>query len=426
MIDSYRGLAEKIKTRDRLKLRVEENRTLANQRIRKLNETIRALGTVTINASQRGIVDRLEIAAAEESARTDALHRQLQAMEADIIEGMQHLLAAALQREENARQQLAAIRAGLDDLGRRLQSTNDTLVSHGGRLDDLGRRLQTTNDTVKSYGGRLDGLDGRLNGVGDTVNYLIRVVNPLRKVMAENTAAVQNIRASNASAARVLPARVIEAGGADELPPAEEAATLPDKLIAVMFASNPKDEKPVPLDVEMNEIQNQLAASQLGHLVQFEICPATRVTDLFDRLNRFSPRLVHFSGHGTQDGIVLSTPKNLPNPVAPRDLIGVIRATLEVPPVILFNICDSADFARQAAEHAEVAIGMAGKIADTAARTFTVRFYGGIASGKSVQASFAQAVEALRAGGFPDAGYPQLYFRPDVDPARIWLVRPSK
>jgi hypothetical protein len=192
-----------------------------------------------------------------------------------------------------------------------------------------------------------------------------------------------------------------------------------------MFASGPEDHEKISLDHEMHDIQEQLAASRLGHLVQFELCPAARVTDLFDRLNRFVPRLVHFSGHGTAEGIVLSTPSNFPKVVAAGDLIGVIQSTLEVSPVILFNICDSAAFARQAAQSAEVAIGMAGPITDAAARTFTVRFYGGIASGRSVQTAYAQAVQALRSAGHPDADLPQLYFRPDVDPGKIWLVRPS-
>jgi hypothetical protein len=409
MIDEVHGVAAKLKAHNRLVLKVVEAFTRVDQRVKKHNETLHALGAVTINATDRGIVERLETLVEQERLRTQELVRQMTALEAEIISDMERLLAESLRREESIRNDLADMRRKLDELSSRLAGQGE-----------------------------------RFDGVAKTVNYLIGVVNPVRRSMADNSAALREVRDSVDTSRRAaegqadslraltrmagdrtprsLPPEAIEADR-EEAPSPEQAAGLPEKLIAVMFASNPEGEEPVPLDLEMTDIQNQLNASALGHLVQFELCPATGVTDLFDRLNRFSPRLVHFSGHGTAEGIVLSTPRNLPKLVAPRDLIGVVEATLEVPPVVLFNICDSADFARQAAETVEVAIGMAGQIRSAAARAFTVRFYGAIASGWSVQTAFVQGVRGLRTDGYPDADYPQMFYRPDVDPAAIWLVR---
>ncbi|MEV7624923.1 CHAT domain-containing protein [Actinoplanes sp. NPDC089786] len=419
MINDLATLGEKLVEHDRLALRANEARTNANLRVSKVNEAIYAAAAVTV--TDRRVIDRLEKVANQAQSQADALHRRVVTAEAEIIEGIQVLLAQALRREGETRQQLAAMRSGLDDLGKRLGTTNEILTSQGEQLNTVGGQLTST------------------------VKYVITSMNPVQKVLRLNTDAVREVvesvrgleqRRAGATQAsplpfgrpstRQLPADAIDNAVKDALQPSvEQAAGLPEKLIAVMFASNPEGHEKVSLDHEMHDIQEQLAASRHGRLVQFELCPATRVTDLFDRLNRFAPRLVHFSGHGTAEGIVLSTPNNLPKPVAPGDLIGVIHSTLEVSPVILFNICDSAQFAEQAAQSAEVAIGMAGPISDAAARAFTVRFYGGIAAGHSVQTAYAQAVQGLRAAGHPDAGLPQMFFRPDVDPSQVWLVRPS-
>lgn len=420
MISNLSDLAEKIKEWEQAGLRASEARTEANRRIGRTNEAILAAGAVPITS--RGAIDRLHAAAQQAQKRADELHRQFVSTEATIIEGFQRLLAEALRREGETNRHIADLRARLDEISQRLGATNDLLAGHGDRIADVTDKI------------------------GQTTQYLVSVVNPVGRSMTRNTALLGEVRDSISRLADRLsestrfrtdgtsqvPVHVFsasdvgESGSADLAPSPEQARSLPEKTVALMFAASPDDQAKGLLDHEMRDIQEQLASSRLGHLVQFELCPAAQLTDLFDRLNRFAPRLVHFSGHGSAEGIVLTTPRNISRTIAPGDLIRTVRTALEVPPVILFNICDSAGFAEQAAQSADAAIGMAGPIQDGAARTFTVGFYGGIASGKSVKAAFAQGVQAVRNAGHPHASYPQLYSRADVDLAKLWLVRPDR
>jgi hypothetical protein len=133
--------------------------------------------------------------------------------------------------------------------------------------------------------------------------------------------------------------------------------------------------------------------------------------------------MVQFSGHGTADGVLMMGPNDRSEPVAADRLIQMFRWTGENLRVVFFNICDSEEHARAAAQFVDAAIGMHGQMHDTPARAFAAYLYSGLAFGNSVKRAFHQACAAI--GDEPDSTRPQLFFRHGVDPHKVVLVRPE-
>jgi hypothetical protein len=113
---------------------------------------------------------------------------------------------------------------------------------------------------------------------------------------------------------------------------------------------------------------------------------------------------VHFSGHGNSGGITVDDGgiKRSKRQFLTFDILGkAIRATDNPPDVVVINACESAG-ARKALLGAAMAIVvMQDSISDVAAVAFATKFYGGIASGQSLQSAFEQgrvAVEAVSLG----------------------------
>ena len=91
--------------------------------------------------------------------------------------------------------------------------------------------------------------------------------------------------------------------------------------------------------------------------------------------------------------------------------------------IVFFNICDSEEHARAAAELVDGSIGMRGEMHDRPARIFAGKLYSGLAFGNSLKNAFSQACASI--GNEPDSARPQLFFRNGTDPHEIVLVRPN-
>lgn len=91
--------------------------------------------------------------------------------------------------------------------------------------------------------------------------------------------------------------------------------------------------------------------------------------------------------------------------------------------MVFFNICDSEQHARTAAQFVDATIGMRGKMHDVPARACAAHPYSGLAFGNSLKRACSQACAVI--GDEPDGTVPQLFFRHGVDRHKVVLVRPK-
>lgn len=177
------------------------------------------------------------------------------------------------------------------------------------------------------------------------------------------------------------------------------------------------------LDEDTRQTREKVRASEHRDAFEFDYRLAARPDDLLQALNEAQPDIVHFSGHGRSDGLVLMDPEGrwpyCVGSEALRQLFQACRGNIQM---VVLNACSSLPQAEAIAEVVGCAIGLRGEISDAAAITFGSSFYRAIGFGESVRAAYDQACAALALGHFEERERPQLVFRPDVDPARLILI----
>ena len=201
------------------------------------------------------------------------------------------------------------------------------------------------------------------------------------------------------------------------------------KVTVLFFAADPLSAPPdsrtprLLLDEDVRQIRHKVRAAEHRDALEFNVRWATRTDDLLQALLERRPQVVHFSGHGGSDGLVLVSADGLrPHRVdaaSLAQLFAVFRGDIRV---VVLNACFSLPQARAIADVVGCAIGTRGEISDDAAITFGACFYRAIAFGCSVQAAYDQARTALALEHFDDRECPALVVRAGVDPRRLVLV----
>ncbi|HBG31078.1 MAG TPA: hypothetical protein DDW98_10670 [Gammaproteobacteria bacterium] len=198
----------------------------------------------------------------------------------------------------------------------------------------------------------------------------------------------------------------------------------PPEVITVLFlASNPLDENSLRLDEEARAIQQRLRLSQHRDSVRFETRWAVRPADVLQALNECRPRIVHFSGHGTQsEDIVFQDDLGQAKLVSKAALVQTMAACTSDVQMVFFNTCHSQGQAMAVVEHVLASIGMSASVGDDAARTFAAQFYSAIGFGRSVRQAFEQAKAALMLESIPEEDTPVLHVATGVDASELFFV----
>ena len=204
------------------------------------------------------------------------------------------------------------------------------------------------------------------------------------------------------------------------------------KVKVLFFAADPLSAPPdgrarrLLLDEDVRQIRSKVRAAEHRDALEFDVRWAARTDDLLQALNEAPPQVVHFSGHGGNEGLVLvgadGRGAHYVDAAALAQLFQVFRGDIRL---AVLNACFSLPQAQAIAEAVGCAIGTRGEISDGAAITFGASFYRALAFGQSVQAAYDQARAALALEHFEDRECPQLVARPGVDPARLVLVSPA-
>lgn len=199
---------------------------------------------------------------------------------------------------------------------------------------------------------------------------------------------------------------------------------IPAETPKILFlAANPKNAVKLRLDEEAREIDQKIMLAQKKDHLELVNKGAVRIDDLLLYLNQERPTVVHFCGHGTDEGkIVLED--NLGNavPVPPQALAKVFEVLKDKIRCVVLNACFSSEQAQAISRHIDCVVGMSSSITDKAAIVFSSAFYLAIASEKSLKEAFDQGIAALMLWGIPEEHAPQLLSRDGVNPSGIFLL----
>lgn len=205
----------------------------------------------------------------------------------------------------------------------------------------------------------------------------------------------------------------------------ERLSQLPERITVLFLASNPVDQPQLRLDAEARAITEMIRKSKHRDSVRFESCWAVQPLDVLQAINEHDPRVVHFSGHGSdQDEIVFQNKEGNAKTVSKDAIVQTMLAGSGDIQLVFFNTCFSHRQAEAVVKHVKAAVGMTVEIGDDAARIFAAQFYSAVGFGKTVGHAFEQAKAALMLEGIPEENTPVLKTADGTDPNDLVLVRP--
>ncbi|GIG64716.1 CHAT domain-containing protein [Phytomonospora endophytica] len=206
-------------------------------------------------------------------------------------------------------------------------------------------------------------------------------------------------------------------------------APKPEKLRGLLLGASSEGELRVAR--EQARIRSVVERANHRDLIQMDARASATAVDLLDGILRFRPHVVHFSGHGDEDGALFFeedtdiAPKD--TAVTPRVFAAAMAATDTPPILVLLNACDSAvqigDLVR---DIVPFAIGMSDEIMDGDAITYAANFYAAVANGHSIRSAHAAGQVALELAGLTGAKLPVLACAAGLDPAAAILVKPAE
>jgi hypothetical protein len=174
----------------------------------------------------------------------------------------------------------------------------------------------------------------------------------------------------------------------------------PRKSQILLFTANSTGPR-LQLEEELRAIDDALQRSRLRDSFDLRIAPAVTFEKVIAELDDHSPEIVHFGGHGSDDGEIMFSGQTVP-PKQMADLFHVLRKR---PKLVVFSLCHSRALAEAAALHVEHAIGFDGPVEDSTTRVFAATLYERLASHERMDVAYAFLLARLAAiaAGHDDA-----------------------
>jgi CHAT domain len=179
------------------------------------------------------------------------------------------------------------------------------------------------------------------------------------------------------------------------------------------------------VDLEEREIVEELQRVPFGDRIDLRLRPASSADNLLNDLMEHRPSVLHFSGHGFVEGIVIEGPGRAPVLASEAALarlcqIPEVASNLRL---LILNACLTAEQAKSLASIVPAVIGTLDSIQDAAAIDFASGFYNALGRGTSVASAFSAGVAQVSLGaGEGEAQKYVVYRRADTDLSAWGLV----
>jgi len=175
------------------------------------------------------------------------------------------------------------------------------------------------------------------------------------------------------------------------------------KKIKVLFlAANPTNEARLQTDKEYKMIKTKLKSSSLRNQIELLLPEFSLTIDsLLVAMNQ-KPEIVHFSGHGEKQGIILTNENNEAVKLETTVLKRLFNQHKDSTVLVILNACYAADQAKEISKLGFYVIGMNDSIEDNAAIGFATGLYLGLGEGKKIEAIFDDAMILLQSQ-YPDS-----------------------
>ncbi len=164
---------------------------------------------------------------------------------------------------------------------------------------------------------------------------------------------------------------------------------LPVKIL--FLAANPAGTTRLQLDREARSIQEAIEGAPLHGSFEFKSVGAMRMEDLQRNLMGYQPTVVHLSGHGNEDGLLLEDDRGHSRALSSSRLEEIFALLKDSIHLVVLNTSSSAEQATSIARHVEFVVGIPDEFADESAILFSSSFYRALAHGRDIRNAFGLA-----------------------------------
>ncbi|NEU08064.1 hypothetical protein GZH53_07040 [Flavihumibacter sp. R14] len=158
----------------------------------------------------------------------------------------------------------------------------------------------------------------------------------------------------------------------------------------ILYASaSPANIDNLQVDFEFKKIKGALSSGSIRD--NFELLsPLMSVTleDFLKAKHLYKPAIIHFSGHGLQDGLMFATSENVFQLVPTELLKDVFKGIEAYTEIVVLNACYSSSQAKIISDNGIWVIGMNVPVTDSAAVFFSEKFYGFLSDGQKADEIF--------------------------------------
>jgi hypothetical protein len=203
-----------------------------------------------------------------------------------------------------------------------------------------------------------------------------------------------------------------------------------NKVIRILFLSaNPRGTPRLDLDNEFKSIYDTIQRSNYRDSFDMRSMMDLWAEELDRHILHFKPQILHFSGHGEKDGLILAGKRagGKRSPIRPvADLFRILMEDGTVPNTekircVVLNACFSEPQAKAIAQYVDCVIGNSDSVLDEAAIAFAEAFYLGLGEGKTIKTAFDLGKRRIAALGLPGSDLPRIETKNGVDPSKYFI-----
>ena len=174
----------------------------------------------------------------------------------------------------------------------------------------------------------------------------------------------------------------------------------------LFLGANPSNTSRLKLDEEVQKIQINLKLAKERENLEFHQVWAVTVDSLMQAMLDNLPTIVHFSGHGEQQGIILQDAIGAPQIITGDALATLFQLFKDTLKCVVLNSCYSENQAKIIKEYIPHVIGIKAGISDKAAISFSTGFYKAIGSGKDFLFAFRFGIAAIKLKNISEENIP--------------------
>ena len=164
----------------------------------------------------------------------------------------------------------------------------------------------------------------------------------------------------------------------------------------LVLATNPKNTARLRLDEEVREIDDVLHRSKYREHFTMQVKWAVRPIDLQRAMSDYEPQIVHFAGHGEENGLMVEDENGNAVLVTPDALSGLFELFKDSVECVLLNTCYSELHVDAIKKHIKYVIGMRQGITDKSALRFAVGFYNALGAGRAIEEAYRFGCNAIQ------------------------------